>query len=123
MTANTCFVFLLGTVRFINKEGIESFQIGKDKTRFCTRDTVYIKDSNIVAVSSGGGGKRCITIIDIESKELQQENTILPSGNKEHPLMEIPFVFIFCFSFSCIFSTDMGGDSPATIIWARVCSH
>ena len=57
-------------VRFINKEGIELFQIGKDKTGSRTYDTVYIKDNNSVAVSSGGGGKRCITIIDIESKKV-----------------------------------------------------
>ena len=58
------------TVAFINKEGIKSFQIGKDKTGFSTYDTVYIKDTNSVAVSSGGGGKRCITIIDIESQKV-----------------------------------------------------
>jgi hypothetical protein len=33
-----------GTVRFINKEEIESFQISKDKTVSGTYDTVYIKD-------------------------------------------------------------------------------
>jgi hypothetical protein len=59
-----------GTVRFFNKEGIESFQIGKDKTGSRTYATVYIKDNNSVAVSSGGGGKRCITIIDIVSQEV-----------------------------------------------------
>jgi DNA-binding beta-propeller fold protein YncE len=58
------------TVTFINKEGIESFQIGKDKTGSSTYDTVYIKDNNSVAVSSGGGGKGCITIIDIESQKV-----------------------------------------------------
>jgi WD40 repeat protein len=58
------------TVRFINKEGIESFQICKDKTGSCTYDTVYIKDTNSVAVSSGYGGKGCITIIDIESQKI-----------------------------------------------------
>ena len=59
------------TVRFINKEGIELFQIGKDKTGSSTYDTVYIKDNNSVAVSWGGcegKSKRSITIIDIESK-------------------------------------------------------
>jgi DNA-binding beta-propeller fold protein YncE len=56
------------TVRFINKEGVELFQIGKDKND--TYDTVYIKDNNSVAVSSGGGGKKCITIIDIESQKV-----------------------------------------------------
>jgi DNA-binding beta-propeller fold protein YncE len=57
-------------VRFINEDGVELFQIGKDKTRSCIYDTVYIKDNNSVAVSSGGGVKRCITIIDIEKKEI-----------------------------------------------------
>jgi hypothetical protein len=57
-------------VRFINKDGVELFQIGKDKTGFDKYDTVYIKDNNSVAVSSGGGANRCITIIDIEKKEI-----------------------------------------------------
>jgi hypothetical protein len=34
-------------VRFINKEGIELFQIGKDTTGSCTLDTVYIKDNTM----------------------------------------------------------------------------
>jgi DNA-binding beta-propeller fold protein YncE len=61
------------TVRFINKEGIELFHIGNDKTGSSTYDTVYIKDNNSVAVSWGGWGgktKRCIAIIDIESKKV-----------------------------------------------------
>jgi hypothetical protein len=37
----------------INKKGVELFQIGKDKTGSDTFDTVYIKDSTSVAVSSG----------------------------------------------------------------------
>jgi hypothetical protein len=53
------------TVRFTNKEGVELFQIGKDKTGANTCDTVIV-----------------------------------------------------CIRFSCIFSTDMGGDSSATISWA-----
>jgi hypothetical protein len=57
-------------VSFINKEGIELFQIGKDKTGSDTFDTVYIKDSNSVAVSSGDGDNRCITMIDIEAKNI-----------------------------------------------------
>jgi len=56
------------TVSFINTEEVELFQIGKDKTGSCTYDAVYIKDNNSVAVSSGDGNNRCITIIDIESK-------------------------------------------------------
>jgi DNA-binding beta-propeller fold protein YncE len=58
------------TVRFINKEGVELFQISKDKTGYNTYDTVYIKDNNSVAVSSGFGGNPCINIIDIESKKV-----------------------------------------------------
>jgi DNA-binding beta-propeller fold protein YncE len=58
------------TVRFINKEGIESFQICKDKTESRSHDTVYIKDTNSVAVSSGGGDNGCITILDIESQKV-----------------------------------------------------
>jgi hypothetical protein len=58
------------TVTFINKDGEELFQIGKDQTGSDTYDTVYIKDNNSVAVSSGIGDKQCITIIDIERKEV-----------------------------------------------------
>jgi len=65
-----CSCYSSNTVRFINKDGVELFQIGKDKTGSDTYDTVYIKDNNSVAVSSIGGGKRCITIIDIESMEV-----------------------------------------------------
>ena len=64
------------TVRFINKEGIESFQLGKDKTGSYPYDTVYIKDNNSVAVSSGGGGERCIAIIDIDSREVMTTITM-----------------------------------------------
>jgi hypothetical protein len=59
------------TISFINKEGVGSFQIGKDKTGAGTYDTVYIKDNNSLAVSSGDRGvNRCINIINIESKEV-----------------------------------------------------
>jgi len=58
------------TVSFINKEGVELFQIGKDRTGSCTFDTVYIKDNNSVAVSSGRGINGCIAIIDIASKKV-----------------------------------------------------
>jgi hypothetical protein len=37
---------------------------------FFTYDTVYIKDTNNVAISSGDGSNKCITIIDIESQEI-----------------------------------------------------
>ena len=58
------------TVSFINKEGVELFQIGKDKTGSRTYDTVYIKDNNCVAVSSGPGSNGCIAMIDIESQKV-----------------------------------------------------
>jgi hypothetical protein len=59
------------TLSFINKEGVELFQIGQDKIGSETYDTVYIKDDNSIAVSSGDkGGNKCITIIDIESQEI-----------------------------------------------------
>ena len=54
------------TISFINK-GVELFQIGKDKTGSEIYDTVYIKDNNSLAVSSGFGINKCITITDIES--------------------------------------------------------
>jgi hypothetical protein len=41
--------FEANTLSFINKEGVELFQIGKDKTGSSTYDTVYIKDNNSVA--------------------------------------------------------------------------
>jgi hypothetical protein len=49
---------------------LELFQLGKDKTGCCTFNTVFIKDNNSVAVSSGGGNNKCITLIDIESQEV-----------------------------------------------------
>jgi DNA-binding beta-propeller fold protein YncE len=58
------------TVSFINTEGVELFQIGKAKTGSHSYDTVYIKDTNSVAVSSGLGNTRCMIIIDIESQEV-----------------------------------------------------
>jgi hypothetical protein len=57
-------------ITFWNKEGVEIIKIGKDKTGARTHDTLYIKVDNIVAVSSGRGTNRCITIIDIESKKV-----------------------------------------------------
>jgi DNA-binding beta-propeller fold protein YncE len=62
--------WLSNTISFINRDGVELFQIGKDKTGADTYDTVYIKDNNSVAVSSGFGGNRCIIIIDIISNEV-----------------------------------------------------
>jgi hypothetical protein len=32
--------------------------------------------------------------------------------------MKLPLMFIFCLSFNCIFSNDMGVDMSPTIIWA-----
>ena len=58
------------TVSFINKEGAELFQISKDKTGSYAYDTVCIRDNNRVAVSSGGGDNRYITIIDIEREKI-----------------------------------------------------
>ena len=53
------------TVIFISKDGLQLFHIGARPY-----DTVYIKDTNSVAVSSGFGGNKGITIIDIESKKV-----------------------------------------------------
>ena len=58
------------TVSFINKDGVELFQKGEDDTGSFSFDTVYIKDNNSVAVSSGRGDNRCITMIDIERQEV-----------------------------------------------------
>jgi protein involved in ribonucleotide reduction len=61
-------------VRFISKYGVQLFQIVKDKTGSCTYDTVYIKDNNTIAASSGYGDTNCIAIIDIESKSHDNYN-------------------------------------------------
>ena len=58
------------TVSFIKTDGVELFQIRRDKTGSCTYDIVYIKENNSVAVSSGSGDNKCIAIIDIESQEV-----------------------------------------------------
>ena len=58
------------TVIFISKDGVQLFHIGEDKTGARPYDTVYIKDTNSVAVSSGFGGNKGIAIIDIESKKV-----------------------------------------------------
>ena len=42
------------TVSFINKEGVELFQIGRDKTGSGTFDTVYIKDTKSVVYHLDG---------------------------------------------------------------------
>jgi hypothetical protein len=58
------------TLSFINTGGVELFHISKEKTGLCTYNTVYIKDNNSVAVSSGDGNNKCIAIIDIESQKV-----------------------------------------------------
>jgi hypothetical protein len=50
--------FKSNTVNVINKEGVELFQIGKEEKELFTYDTVYIKDTNSVAVSTGLGSNR-----------------------------------------------------------------
>jgi hypothetical protein len=37
--------YINNIVRFINKDGVELFEISKGKTGSCTYDTVYIKDN------------------------------------------------------------------------------
>ena len=54
----------------ISKDRVELIKIGKDKTGASSYDTVYIKDTNSVAVSSWYEGNGCIAIIDIESKKV-----------------------------------------------------
>jgi hypothetical protein len=60
------------TVSFINKEGVELFQIGEDKAGTCTFDTVYIKDTNSVAGSSYVVNARHITVDDITYRFINQ---------------------------------------------------
>ena len=59
-------------INFINKDGVEFLKIGEEKTGSHTFDTVYIKVNNSVAVSSGRGSNRCITIINIKSQEVMR---------------------------------------------------
>jgi hypothetical protein len=47
-------------VRFMDKDGVELFVIGKGKTGSYSYDTVYIKDNNSVAVSSGSVGNKVL---------------------------------------------------------------
>jgi hypothetical protein len=54
----------------------------------------------------------------LQENMLKELTTILPSERREHPMIFVLLMFIFCFSFNCIFSTDIGGDRSATIIWA-----
>ena len=56
----------------MNKDGVEFFKIGEDKTGSHTFNTVYIKENNSVAVPSGRGSNICITIIDIESQKVMR---------------------------------------------------
>jgi hypothetical protein len=70
-------------VRFISKYGVKLFQIVKDKTAFCTYDTLYIKDNNTIAVSSGYGDNNCIVIIDIESKRVM---TTIPMAVRDRTI-------------------------------------
>jgi hypothetical protein len=65
-----CSCYKKDIVNFFNKEGVELFQIGQDQIGSKTYDTLYIKEENSLAVSSGSGVKRCITIINIESKKV-----------------------------------------------------
>jgi hypothetical protein len=70
-------------VRFLNKDGVELSQIGEDKTGSCTYHTVFIKDTNSVAVSSGEGINICITMIDIESMEVMTTIS-MDAENRRH---------------------------------------
>jgi hypothetical protein len=65
-----CSCYKKHIVSFFNKEGVELFQIGQDQIGSYAYDTLYIKEENNLAVSSGNGDKRCITIINIESKKV-----------------------------------------------------
>ena len=57
-------------ITFGNKERVEIIKVGKDRIGSRTHDTLYIREDNSVAVSSGLNANRCITIIDIESKKV-----------------------------------------------------
>jgi hypothetical protein len=56
------------TVWFLDKDGVELFQIGQDKIGCRPFNTVYIKEYNSIAVSSLED--KYLTMIDIESQEV-----------------------------------------------------
>ena len=100
-------------VRFINKEGIELFQIGKDKTGSGTYDTVYIKDTNSIAVSSGGGGKSCIAIIDIESEKVM---TTIPMDTNIYGMAVRGRTIYYCTSGKGLKMLNLSDTSVSDII-------
>jgi DNA-binding beta-propeller fold protein YncE len=100
------------TVRFFSKDGVELFQIGKDKTGACTGDTVYIKDNNTVAVSSGGGINRCIVIIDIESQKVM---TTIPIDTKSYGMVVRGRTIYYCTSFKGLHMLNLSDKSVSDI--------
>ena len=100
-------------VTFFNKEGIESFQIGRDKTGSDIYDTVYIKDNNSAAVSSGGGSKRCITIIDIESKKVM---TTIPMDTKIYGMAVRGRTIYYCARDKGLNMLNLGDRSVSDIV-------
>jgi hypothetical protein len=101
-------------VTFINKEGIESFQIGKDKTGSSTYDAVYIKDNNSVAVSSGfSAAKRCITIIDIESKKVM---TTIPMDTNLYGMAVKGRTIYYCAGYKGLKMLNLSDRSVSDII-------
>jgi DNA-binding beta-propeller fold protein YncE len=81
------------TVSFINKEGVELFQLGKDKTGCSTFNAVFINDNNSVAVSSGNGDNRCITIIDTECQKVM---TTIPMDTYIHGMAVSGKTIYYC---------------------------
>jgi hypothetical protein len=101
-------------VTFINKEGIESFKIGKDKTGSSTYDAVYIKDNNSVAVSSGfSAAKRCITIIDIESKKVM---TTIPMDTNRYGMAVKGRTIYYCAGYKGLKMLNLSDRSVSDII-------
>jgi hypothetical protein len=58
-----CSCYKKHIVIFFNKEGVELFQIEQDQIGSNTYDTLYIKEENSLAVSSGTG--ECMLSTDI----------------------------------------------------------
>jgi DNA-binding beta-propeller fold protein YncE len=101
------------TVTFINKEGAELFQIGKDKIGSSSYDKAYIKDNNSVAVSCGRGSNRCIAIIDIESKKVM---AIIPMDTNIYGMAVRGRAIYYCSSAKELKMLNLSDKSVSDII-------
>ncbi|XP_071123420.1 uncharacterized protein [Mytilus edulis] len=57
------------TVKIFNSKGLKYFEVKMSCIAF---DILYISEDNTLAVSSGNSKKQCITIIDVERKQIKK---------------------------------------------------